>query len=133
MKPKYRTGISHSMSPKYRPIRRGKLKHPNEFGRTACLAQVESGIIIHFELHEGCPSDKTEAVLDVKRTKKQPKTVPKEDAFDKGFYTSNNTDDLNSLDVKHVCIPKIGSLTQQERRYQIKRCSISLRNFRCGI
>jgi transposase, IS5 family len=99
--------------PEARPIRRGKLKQPNEFGRTAYLAQDESGIIVHYELHEGCPSDKIEAVPFVKRMKKQTNTVPIEAAFDKGFYTSDNIDDLKSLGIDRVCIPKIGRLTPQ--------------------
>ena len=119
--------------PEARPIRRGKLKQPNEFGRTAYLAQDESGIIVHYELQEGCPSDKTEAVPFIKRMKKQIKTVPKEAALDKGFYTSDNIDALKSLGIKHVGIPKIGRLTSQERRHQKKQWFKRLRNFRCGI
>jgi transposase, IS5 family len=115
--------------PEARPIRRGKLKQPNEFGITVYIEQDKSGIIVHYDLKEGCPSDKTEAVPFVKQMKKQIKTVPKEAAFDKGFYTSNNLDALKSLGIKNVCIPKIGRLTSQKRRHQKKRWFKRLRNF----
>jgi len=44
--------------PEARPIRKGKLKKPNEFGRTLQLVQDSSGVILDHELHDGNPSDK---------------------------------------------------------------------------
>jgi len=65
----------------------------------------------------------------VKRIEKQTKTVTKDAALDKRFYTSDNIDDLKFLGIKHVCIPKIGRLTRQERHHQKKRWFKRLRNY----
>jgi transposase, IS5 family len=132
-KPRIPERIVSLYDPEARPIRRGKLKQPNEFGRTAYLAQDESGIIVHYELLEGCPSDRTRALPFVKQMKQRTKTVPKEVAFDKGFYSSENIVNLKSLNIDRVCIPKIGRLTPGERRHQRKPWFKRLRNFRCGV
>jgi transposase, IS5 family len=65
--------------------------------------------------------------------KKQTKTIPKEVAMAKGFYSLENIDDLRELGIRYVCIPKQGKLNPQERRHQKKRWFKRLRNFRCGI
>jgi len=42
--------------PQARPIRKGKLNKAVEFGRTLQLVQDSSGIILHYEVHQGNPN-----------------------------------------------------------------------------
>jgi transposase, IS5 family len=72
-------------------------------------------------------------VTFVKQMKQQIKSVPKEAGGDKGVYTSDNIDNPKSLGIRHVCIPKIGRPTPQERRHEKKRWFTRLQNFRCGV
>jgi IS5 family transposase len=116
-----------------RPIRKGKLKKPNEFGRTLQLVQDSSGVILDHELQHGNPSDKTQLLPLVKKFKKQFRRVPLELATDKGYYSQENIQRLQSLKVKRIAIPKIGRLSEQEKKKQHSQWFKRLQRFRCGI
>jgi IS5 family transposase len=119
--------------PEARPIRKGKLKKPNEFGRTLQLVQDSSGVILDHELQHGNPSDKTELLPLVKKFKKQFRRAPSDIATDKGYYSQENIRSLRSLKVKRTAIPKIGRLSKKEKRRQHSKWFKTLQRFRCGI
>jgi IS5 family transposase len=119
--------------PEARPIRKGKLKKPNEFGRTLQLVQDSSGVIIYYELQHGNPSDKTQLLPLVKKFKKRFRRVPSELATDKGYYSQENIQSLKSLKVKRIAIPKIGRLSKREKRKQHSTWFKRLQRFRCAI
>lgn len=116
-----------------RPIRKGKLNKPNEFGRTLQLVQDSSGVIIDYELQHGNPSDKTALLPLVKRFKKCFGRAPRELAGDKGYYSEENISELKKLNVKHIGIAKIGRLTGGQKKKQNSQWFKSLQRFRCGI
>lgn len=116
-----------------RAIIKGKLDKAVEFGRTLELVQDSSGVIVHYEVHPGNPSDKTQLVPLLRETKKAVRVVPKEVAADRGFYSSNNVLKLRAMGVHQVGIPKVGRLSVAERRHQRKTWFRELQRFRCGI
>jgi IS5 family transposase len=116
-----------------RPIRKGKLKKPNEFGRTLQLVQDSSGVILDHELQHGNPSDKTQLLPLVKKFKKRFGRVPSELAADKGYYAQENIQQLQSLKVKRIAIAKIGRLSKQDKRKQHSQWFKRLQRFRCAI
>ena len=119
--------------PEVRPIRKGKLGKPNEFGRTLELVQDESGLMLVYQVQAGNPSDKTRAVPLVKQIQKTFHITPEEAAFDKGYYSADNLAKLQKLGIRRVGIPKIGRLKPKERQRQNARWFKELRRFRCGI
>jgi IS5 family transposase len=119
--------------PEARAIVKGKLDKPVEFGRTLQLVQDGSGVILHYEIHRGNPSDKTQLVSLVQQTKKIVKQVPQELATDRGYYSADNVHKLMGLGVRRVGIPKIGRLSRSERKHQHSRWFRELQRFRCGI
>lgn len=119
--------------PEARAIVKGKLDKPVEFGRTLQLVQDASGVIVHYEIHRGNPSDKTELISLVRQTKKVLKQAPRELATDRGYYSSENLNELSRLGVRRVGIPKIGRLSRTEKRHQHRRWFKELQRFRCGI
>ena len=119
--------------PEARAIVKGKLDKPVEFGRTLQLVQDASGVIVHYEIHRGNPSDKTELISLVRQTKKVLKQAPRELATDRGYYSSENLNKLSRLGVPRVGIPKIGRLSRTEKRHQHRRWFKELQRFRCGI
>jgi transposase, IS5 family len=119
--------------PEARAIVKGKLDKPVEFGRTLQLVQDASGVIVHYEIHRGNPSDKTELISLVRQTKKVLKQAPRELATDRGYYSSENLNKLSRLGVRRVGIPKIGRLSRTEKRHQHRRWFRELQRFRCGI
>ena len=119
--------------PEARAICKGKLDKPVEFGRTLELVQDSSGVIVHYEIEQGNPNDKTKLLPLVKEAKKNLRVVPKEVAADRGFYSSDNVQKLKRIGVQKVGIPKVGRLSEAERRHQHKKWFRELQRFRCGI
>lgn len=119
--------------PEARAIVKGKLDKPVEFGRTLELVQDSSGTILHYEVHQGNPSDKTHLISLVRETKAVAKQISPDVAADRGFYSADNLTSLGRLGVRHVGIPKIGRLNAIERRRQRSRWFRGLQRFRCGI
>ena len=116
-----------------RAIVKGKLDKPVEFGRTLELVQDSSGVIVHYEIHRGNPSDKTHLLSLVRQTRKALHKLPGEIAADRGFYSAQNLRKLRRLKVERIGIPKIGRLSPAERNYQHTKWFRELQRFRCGI
>src|SRR5262245_26420602 len=80
--------------PQARAICKGKLNRPVEFGRTLQLAQDSFGVIVHYEIHGGSPTDKTQLLSLVRQTQKRLGIKPKELAADRGYYSAENVSKL---------------------------------------
>ncbi len=119
--------------PEARAIVKGKLDKPVEFGRTLQLLQDDSGVIVHYEIERGNPSDKTKLISLVRQAKKILKQAPRELATDRGYYSADNVKKLSRLGVRRVGIPKIGRLSRAEKRHQHAKWFKKLQRFRCGI
>lgn len=119
--------------PEARPIRRGKLAKPNEFGRTMQLTQDQSGLLLDYVIQHGNPNDKTKLIPQLERFISLFGGPPTEAATDKGYYTPENIATLGELGVRRVSIAKIGRLTPHEHRHQRARWFKRLQRFRCGI
>jgi len=119
--------------PEARPICKGKLAKPTEFGRTLQLTQDASGVVLDYDIHLGNPSDKEHLLPLVKHCKKLLGRTPTEVATDKAYYSSDNLTALKKLGVRHTGIAKIGRLTGTERRRQKSRWFKRLFRFRCGM
>jgi IS5 family transposase len=119
--------------PEARAIVKGKLDKPVEFGRTVQLVQDDSGVILHYEIHRGNPSDKIQLVSLVRQTKKIFRQTPRQLAADRGYYSADNVNTLMGLGIRRVGIPKIGRLSRSERKHQRSRWFRDLQRFRCGI
>jgi len=116
-----------------RPIRKGKLNKAVEFGRTLQLVQDNSGVVLHYEVHRGNPSDRTELLSVIRQTKTSLGIKPKELAADRGYYSAENVLQLGKAGIEKVGIPKVGRLSRKEKRHQRKKWFRELQRFRCGI
>jgi transposase, IS5 family len=119
--------------PEARPIRKGKLNKAVEFGRTLQLLQDSSGVILHYEVHRGNPSDRTELLSVVRQTKRSLGIKPKEIAADRGYYSADNVLKLGKVGIEKVGIPKVGRLSKAEKTHQRTAWFRQLQRFRCGI
>lgn len=106
--------------PQARPIRKGKLNKAVEFGRTLQLVQDSSGIILHYEIHQGNPSDRTELLPVLRNAKTTLGIKPKELTADRGYYSAENVLKLRQAGIEKVGIPKVGRLSQTEKLHQRK-------------
>jgi transposase, IS5 family len=119
--------------PEARPIRKGKLNKAVEFGRTLQLIQDSSGVIVHYEIRKGNPSDRTELLSVLRQAKSTLGIKPTELAADRGYYSAENVLELTKAGIERVGIPKVGRLSKTERTHQRKTWFRQLQRFRCGI
>jgi transposase, IS5 family len=116
-----------------RPIRKGKLNKAVEFGRTLQLVQDSCGVILHYEIHRGNPSDRTELLSLLCKTKTSLGIKPKELAADRGYYSAENVVQLGKAGIEKVSMPKVGRLSRKEKTHQRRKWFRRLQRFRCGI
>lgn len=111
--------------PGARPIQKGKLKSPTEFGRKLLLSETEEGIISHYEIFEGNPADKRLLLPAVQAHRKFMGKPPWAVVTDRGFYSAANEKELLELGVSRIRLPKPGkkgkTRTELERQSFFRR------------
>jgi IS5 family transposase len=111
--------------PDARPIRKGRLGKPVEFGHKAQLVDNEDGIVLDHDVQPGNPADaprlKPAVERVIKRTRRRPRTV----TADRGYGDASVDDDLHDLGVRNVIIPRRGRPSKarqaQERQPAFRR------------
>jgi len=119
--------------PGARPIVKGKLDKPVEFGRVALLAQDASGYVTQYEVHQGNPSDAgmVDTLLD--RHQEQFPGALRQIATDTGFSSELNVEKLACSGVTKVGIPCKGRPSREQLEKQRRPWFKALRRFRAGI
>jgi IS5 family transposase len=91
-----------------RPIAKGRLGKPVEFGYKAQVTDNDDGVILDYSLQQGNPADGPQLAPAlarvIARTGKAPRTV----TADRGYGEKPVEDDLHALGVRHVAIPRKG-------------------------
>jgi transposase, IS5 family len=91
-----------------RPIAKGRLGKPVEFGYKAQVVDNDDGIILDHNLEQGNPADAPQLAPAVQRvitrTRRRPRTV----TADRGYGEKSVEDDLHDLGVRTVVIPRKG-------------------------
>jgi IS5 family transposase len=91
-----------------RPISKGRLGKPVEFGYKAQITDTDDGVVVDHTVEQGNPADAPQLAPAVKRviarTGRKPRTV----TADRGYGEQRVEDDLQELGVRHVVIPRKG-------------------------
>src|SRR5829696_5734743 len=94
--------------PDARPIRKGRLGKPVEFGHNAQVWDNEDGIVLDHDVRPGNPPDaprlKPAVERVIKRTGQKPRTV----TADRGYGEAAVEDELHELGICDVVIPRRG-------------------------
>ena len=94
--------------PDARPIRKGRLGKPVEFGHKAQLVDNDDGIVLDHDVQSGNPPDaprlKPAMERVIKRTGRKPRTV----TADRGYGEAAVEDDLHQPGIRDVVIPRRG-------------------------
>jgi transposase, IS5 family len=94
--------------PDARPIAKGRLGKPVEFGHKAQVCDNEDGIVLDHDVLPGNPADaprlKPSVERVIRRTGQKPRTV----TADRGYGEAAVEDDLHELGIRHVVIPRKG-------------------------
>jgi len=91
-----------------RPIAKGRLGKPVEFGGKAQVMDNDDGVIVDYSMEPGNPADAPQLAKAVKRviarTGRKPRTV----TADRGYGEQSVETELADLGVRHVVIPRKG-------------------------
>jgi IS5 family transposase len=119
--------------PDARPIRKGKPRHPTQFGYTLLLAEDERGFIADHQLQQGNPPDAPQLVPAVQRVVAVTGRTPGTVVGDRGFGTAANDQVLEALGVKRVGLQRTGTPGKARLAVERTRRFRRLRNWRVGI
>jgi IS5 family transposase len=118
--------------PDARPIKKGKLKSPTEFGCKVLIQETEERLVTGYEVYKGNPTDHTLLPAAIERHKKVFGRAPKQVAADRGFGTAKNDKLLAEQGVKQAAIPRPGRISTARKAHQQQRWFRSLQRWRAG-
>jgi transposase, IS5 family len=91
-----------------RPIAKGRLGKPVEFGCKAQVTDNDDGVILDYTVEQGNPADGPQLAPAVARVIKQTGNRPRTVTADRSYGEQSIEDDLHALGVRHVAIPRKG-------------------------
>jgi IS5 family transposase len=89
-----------------RPIRKGRLGKPVEFGYKAQVVDNADGIILDHQVHVGNPADAHQLVPAIARIIDRTGRAPTAVTADRGYGYASVENDLHELGVRRVAIPR---------------------------
>jgi IS5 family transposase len=101
--------------PDARPIRKGRLGKPVEFGYKAQVVDNEDGVVIDHNIEMGNPPDAPMLVPAVERVAARANRVPKAVTADRGYGDTAVGDALTDLGVTTVVLPTKGKPSASRR------------------
>jgi len=113
-----------------RPIAKGRLGKPIEFGHQAQVADNDDGIVLDHTVEVGNPADAPQLAPAVARVKKRTGRAPGTVTADRGYGEKRVDDALHDLGVRTVVIPrkgKPGPARQAEEHRRVFRRTIKWR------
>lgn len=119
--------------PGARPIVKGKLDKPVEFGRTGQVTQDESGYFTQYGVHNGNPGDSTLLPGILAEHENQFPGALKAIAADMGFSSKENHDLLKDNGVSRIGMAWRGNPPPDIRAKQKRKWFKKLMAFRAGI
>jgi transposase, IS5 family len=92
--------------PDARPIRKGRIDRPVEFGYKAQVTDNDDGIVLDYAVEYGAAPDSPQLVPAVERVARRAGRVPRAVTADRGYGHAAVDRDLQELGVKTVAIPR---------------------------
>ena len=114
-------------------LRRGKESHPVEYGHKVWLNEVEGGLVSHYRILEGNPSDEQQWKPSLKAHLKTFHQPPHQASGDRGLFSEPNEQLAQDLGVKHVILPKRGYRSNAHLKYEHKTWFVKGRHWHAGV
>ncbi len=118
--------------PDARPIRKGRLGRPVEFGYKAQIADNADGLVIDHTVAVGNPPDAPMLAPAISRIKARFGRAPKSVTADRGYGETSVDDAVGDLGVKTVAIPRRGKTSPTRTKAQRDRGFVRLVKWRTG-
>jgi len=94
--------------PDARPIRKGRLGRPVEFGYKGQVVDNADGVILDWSLQSGNPADAPQLAPAIERIRRRTGKVPRAVTADRGYGEAGVDAQLEALGVTKVVIPRKG-------------------------
>ena len=107
--------------PDARPIAKGRLGKPVEFGHKAQVCDNDDGIVLDHDVQPGNPADAARLEPAIKRVTKRTGRKPRTVAADRGYGEQGVDDALHDLGVRDVVIPRKGRPTKARQAEEHRR------------
>ncbi len=104
-----------------RPIRKGRLGKPVEFGYKAQLVDNVDGVILDHNVEIGNPPDAPQLAPAIKRITGRTGKSPRAVTADRGYGEASVERDLHDLGVRSVAIPRKSKPTAARREFEHRR------------
>ena len=114
-------------------IRRGKESHPVEYGHKVWLNEVEGGLVSHYRILKGNPSDEQQWKPSLKAHLASFHQPPGQASADRGLFSELNEQLAQDLGVKHVILPKRGYRSKVRLKHEHKAWFVKGRHWHAGI
>jgi len=118
--------------PDARPIAKGRLGKPVEFGYKAQVVDNSDGIVLDHSVHQGNPADAPLLEPAIARIKKLCGRAPRALTADRGYGEAKIDEALGDLGVKTVVIPRKGKPSTERRATEHRRGFVRLVKWRTG-
>ena len=107
--------------PDARPIRKGRLGKPVEFGYKAQLVDNADGVILDHTVEIGNPPDAPQLAPAIERITGRIGRAPRAVTADRGYGLASVERDLHELGVRHVAIPRMSNPGAARRDFEHRR------------
>jgi len=114
-------------------IRRGKESHPVEYGHKLWLNEVEGGLVSHYRILKGNPSDEQQWKSSLKAHLKTFHQPPHQASGDRGLFSEPNEQLAHDLGVKHIILPKRGYRSKARLQHEHKAWFVKGRHWHAGV
>ena len=130
--PEAATRLVSLHDPQARPIKKGRLGKPVEFGYLAHVVDNVEGIVVDHSVHEGNPPEGPLLPPSIGRIKKRAGRAPREVAGDRGYGAADVDAALTQAGVKFVAIIRKGRQSKARQRVERGRRFRKLIKWRTG-
>jgi IS5 family transposase len=114
-------------------IRRGKEAKPVEYGHKIWLNEVDGGIISHYRILDGNPSDEKQWRPSLKAHIATFFKPPVQASADRGLSSALNETLAHDLGIRYVVIPKRGYRSKARLKHEHKAWFVKGRHWHAGV
>jgi len=114
-------------------ICRGKDSHPVEYGHKLWLNEVEGGLVSHYRILHGNPSDELQWKPSLKAHQAMFKHPPQQASGDRGLYSEPNEQFAQDFGVQRVILPKPGYRSKPREKLEHRAWFVKGRHWHAGI
>jgi IS5 family transposase len=130
--PESATRLVSLHDPDARPIRKGRIDRPVEFGYKAQVADNDDGIILDYNVQYGAAPDGPQLAPAMERIRRRAGRVPRAVTADRGYGQPAVERDLQALGVRTIAIPRQAKISPARKTTEHGRSFRRLVKWRTG-